>query len=236
MEITIEKHQSIYVLRDDLLNGGTKSVLMDEIVKQNPHATEFVYASPVYGGFQIALSLYCKKHNLQATIFCAKRNTRHPNTLRCIENGANIVEIFPAYMTVLNKRATDYCTGKPHAHKIQFGANTLENINIITDRTKQIFDTLGFEPDEIWVAVGSGTIITGILQAVKTAKVFGILVGGDFQYSHPNVEFIRYPRPFHIESKITPPFPSMPNYDRKAFEICLERHNPNNRVLFWNVL
>ena len=56
--ITIEKHYDINILRDDLLIGGTKSILMSSLDNET-HINEFVYASPVYGGFQIALSAYC---------------------------------------------------------------------------------------------------------------------------------------------------------------------------------
>jgi hypothetical protein len=239
--ITIEEHSGIHVLRDDLLEGGTKSVFIDEMVKELPHVKEFVYASPVYGGFQIALSIYCKKHQLKATIFCAKRNIRHPNTIACIEYGANIVEVFPGYLSVIEKRARQYCDKTPHTHKIVFGAHTPPNINIIADRARRIFETMGREPDEIWVSVGSGTIITGILQAVNNARVYGVVVGADFQMKHPNLTLIKYPRPFEVESKIQVDFPSMPNYDRKAFEICLEKTCSPERtasplILFWNVL
>jgi hypothetical protein len=55
--IVIEKHKCVNVLRDDLLPGGTKSILMPSIIGDS---LEYVYASPVYGGFQIALSAYCQ--------------------------------------------------------------------------------------------------------------------------------------------------------------------------------
>jgi hypothetical protein len=234
--ITIEQHYGIQVLRDDLLEGGTKSILMDGIVKRHPQINEFVYASPVYGGFQIALSAYCKKHKLKVTIFCAQRKIKHPNTIKCIEYGANIIEVFPGYLSVIEKRAKDYCDKLPTAHKIEFGAHTVENINTIANRARDVFKKLKGEPDEIWVAVGSGTLITGILQAVHTAKVYGVIVGADFQMKHPNLKLLKYPKPFEIESPIQIDFPSMANYDRKAFEMCLKHQRKNKSVLFWNVL
>ena len=45
--ITIEKHNNVYVLRDDLLPGGSKSILMNHIL--DPNYDEYIYASPVYG-------------------------------------------------------------------------------------------------------------------------------------------------------------------------------------------
>ena len=235
--IKIENHYGITVVRDDLLDGGTKSILLDGIENQYPQVTEYVYASPVYGGFQIALSAYCKKKGLKATIFCAKRNTKHSNTLKCIEYGSNIVEVYPGYLSVVEKRAKDYCEKKPNIHKFVFGANTPENINKITQRVKKVLQYLKREPDEIWVAVGSGTLIKGILQAVNTAKVCGVVVGANFEYSHPNLTLIKYPKPFESESRIKVDFPSMANYDRKALELCLEHKKTTNAdILFWNVL
>jgi cysteine synthase len=236
-QIKIEKHYGINVLRDDLLEGGTKSILLDGIEKTYPDITEYVYASPVYGGFQIALSAYCKNHGLKATIFCAKRAKKHVNTLKCIEYGANIIEVYPGYLSVVEKRARDYCEKKLHVHKFVFGANIPENITIISNRAKKVLEHLNREPDEIWVAVGSGTLVKGILQSVKDAKVYGVLVGADFEYSHPNLTLIKYPKPFESESHLNVAFPSMANYDRKALELCLSMsRSPSIDVLFWNVL
>ena len=50
--ITLEQHNGYTVLRDDNLLGGTKSVFIERMIP--PGASEVVYASPVYGGFQIA--------------------------------------------------------------------------------------------------------------------------------------------------------------------------------------
>jgi hypothetical protein len=235
--IKIEKYYGINILRDDLLDGGTKSILLDGIEKQYPDISEYVYASPVYGGFQIALSAYCKKKGLKATIFCARRGTKHPNTLKCIELGANIIEVYPGYLSVVEKRSKDYCEKKSYVHKFVFGANTPENINKITERAKKVLQELKSEPHEIWVAVGSGTLVKGILKAVKNSKVYGVLVGADFEYSHPNLTLIKYPKPFETESRMNVEFPSMVNYDRKALELCLAHNRPlNTDILFWNVL
>jgi hypothetical protein len=235
--VVIQKHYGINILRDDLLEGGTKSILLEGIEKLYPHVIEYVYASPVYGGFQIALSAYCKKKGLKATIFCAKRKQKHPNTLKCIEYGANIIEVYPGYLSVVEKRARDYCDKKSHIHKFVFGANTSENINIITTRAKKVIEQLGSEPEQIWVAVGSGTLVKGILQAVTNAKVYGVIIGADFEYEHPNLTLIKYPKSFEKESLLEVVFPSMANYDRKALELCLAQNDIfTSNILFWNVL
>ena len=232
----IKDHYGIKVVRDDLLPGGTKSILLASI--DNSAINEFVYASPVYGGFQIAISMYCKSVDKKATIFCAKRNIMHPNTLKCIEHGATIVEVPYGYLSVVEKKAREYCEGKPATHKIVFGASTDENKLLIKNRVLDAITQLGQEPDEIWCAVGSGTLISGILLAVsEKVKVFGVQVGADFKDhdQNHNLTIIKYPKSFDKESKLKIDFPSMPNYDLKAFEICLHQRG-GGIVLFWNVL
>jgi len=294
--IKIEDHYGIGVLRDDLLVGGTKSILLDSIFEaainvndSNNAINEFVYVSPVYGGFQIALSAYCKKHNKKATIFCAKRNKRHPNTELCASYSANIVEVPYGYLTVVEKRAREYInqqhnhnqyqcqqcqlgehpetyntktqqtTQQTRIHKIAFGAKSPENIDLIACRAKSVIEsfTAMFKnpPDEIWCAVGSGTLLCGIIQAVNElssqgqgmvggqTKIYGVQVGAEFKGAEaclaPLVTIIKYPKPFEYASKLKIDFPSMSNYDLKAFEMCLRYNgmNPmNKKILFWNVL
>jgi len=236
--ITIEKHHGIYVVRDDLLPGGTKSILLSVMNNENPHIKEYVYASPVYGGFQIALSIYCKTHNIKATIFCAKRTKQHPNTLKCIEHGANVIEVDYGYLSVIEKKAREYCIGKLNVEKIIFGASTNKNKLIIAKRVERAMKTLPFIPDEIWCAIGSGTLVSGILLGTRNINIVGVQVGADFKEEDKNLRIIKYPKSFDKESKIKIDFPSMPNYDLKAFELCLKemKINPNKKILFWNVL
>lgn len=246
MAIIIETHNGIHVLRDDLLIGGTKSILMP-LLDNDSHIKEFVYASPVYGGFQIALSAYCKSVGKKATIFCAKRNLKHANTLACIDNGANIIEVYPGYLTCVEKKAREYCIGKTNSvKKIAFGAKSNETIELIAHRTRQVIHHFKQQIDEIWVAVGSGTLITGILQGLKSShvnvKVFGVQVGADIEEhirnEYENLTIITYPKPFEYESKLQINFKSMKNYDLKAFELCLDYNKgcTNKTILFWNVM
>lgn len=231
MEPIIKKHHGIKVLRDDFLTGGTKSILMPKLIKGGD---EFVYASPVYGGFQIALSAYCEKVGKRATIFCAKRKEKHPNTLKCLQYGAQVIEIDYGYLSVIERRAKDYCD-ETGAVKLKFGAQTVDNVFEIGQRVRKVIDILNGEPEEIWCAIGSGTLVSAILMATNTAKVYGVQVGADFKSNNPRLTVMKYHRDFSYESKFKAEFPSMANYDLKAFEYCME-HKKSNNVLFWNVL
>lgn len=229
--VVLEEHNGVTVLRDDVLAGGTKSILMPYLVKDK---AEYVYASPVYGGFQIALSAYCKSVGKQATIFCAKRKEMHPNTQKCIEYGAKIIEVPYGYLSVVEKRARDYCE-MGGAEKLVFGAKDDFCINLIADRMRQIIKQLGREPKEIFCAVGSGTLVEGILRGTETAKVIGVQVGAEYTNENPRLRLLKYHKDFNSASQQKSDFPSMPNYDLKAWEYCLI-YKKSDDVLFWNVL
>lgn len=228
----VETYNNIKVLRDDLLPGGTKSILMPFII--NDQYNEYVYASPVYGGLQIALSEYCSKVKKRITIVCAKRKQMHENTIRCLKSGANIIEVDYGYLTVVEKRAKDYSKING-AKKIEFGGKNIENKKIISNRVQQLIKILGKEPDEIYCAVGSGTLVESILDATKHSKVCGVIVGKYYENQHQRLTLMKHHLDFNKESKFKSEFPSMKNYDLKAYEYCI-KYRKSNDTLFWNVL
>lgn len=226
--IVIRKYFGINVVRDDLLPGGTKSVLMPEII--DPGKT-YVYASPVFGGFQIALAAYCGQ---RAVIFCAKRGKKHENTLEVLKYGGKVVEVPNGFLSVVEARAREYAE-KTGAVKLDFGAKNPTNIGIIRDRVKQAIQVLGSEPEEIWCAIGSGTLVSAILEATTTARIKGVEVGQKCGIKHERLQVIVYPKSFDKPSAFDAPFKSMKNYDLKAFEYCV-KYKKSKNVLFWNVL
>ena len=102
----ITKHQNIYVVRDDLIPGGTKRCFADALIRNND---EVVYASPVYGGAQIAIAHAAKSLGVKATIFCAKRKQPHPRTMEAHKAGAKIVQIPNGYLSNVKAKARSYC-------------------------------------------------------------------------------------------------------------------------------
>jgi hypothetical protein len=238
MSIVIETHQNIQVLRDDLLPGGTKSILLKEIL--DPSYTEYVYASPVYGAAQIALSSYCKSIGKQATIFCAKRTKLHPNTQRCLDLGAKVVEIPYGYLYSVQHHAKNYCE-ENGAMLLPFGLDTEKSKTLLANRTKDIISQLGYEPDEVWCALGSGVLMEGIIKGTTTSKIKAVQVGKEynigikqFQEGFDRLEIYKHKLAFDKISKFKANFPSTPNYDLKAWEMCVQNRG-NGKILFWNV-
>ncbi|SHK93238.1 Pyridoxal-phosphate dependent enzyme [Chitinophaga jiangningensis] len=230
----IEQHNGILVLRDDLLLGGTKSIFIQQLL--NPTAKQFVYASPVYGGFQIALSAICQHIGKKAIIFCAKRKNPHANTLRCEQLGAEIHQVNAGYLSVVTAKAKEYCRLVPDSELLPFGANSELAINAIATRCRLLIATIGVEPDTIVCAVGSGTLLQGILRGTTTSKVIGVQVGKECSVAHPRFTRYVYPKPFEKESSCNSPFPSCSNYDLKAWEVLNDLQPIPGVTVFWNVM
>jgi hypothetical protein len=82
----------------------------------------------------------------------------------------------------------------------------------------------------------------------ESITVIGVQVGAEFipDERNKNLMIVKYPKSFEKESSLKIDFPSMPNYDLKAFEMCLEYYNKyyndknckhtKKNILFWNVL
>ena len=146
---------------------------------------------------------------------------------------ANVIEVDNGYLNVINKRAMDYCkmTG---ALKLDFGAKTELAKNLLCNRMKEVIETIGHEPKEIWCPIGSGTLVESILMATEKSKVIGVQVGAEYNNTHNRLYVIKYNKPFDKPSNISSPFPSMKNYDLKAWELCM-KYKKTNDVFFWNV-
>lgn len=235
----IELHNGILVVRDDLLKGGSKRVIVEHLLKKHIDKTEFVYASPVYGGFQIALATVCKDQGKKAVIVCAKHKTRKSPTIHCIDLGAEVIETNPGRLNVIQKRARDYVADHPQSIYIEFGGQDITAIMILSERVQRALKKLEKEPDEIWCACGSGTLALAILEATTTTIVHGVQVGKDVTITNPRFVKHIYQLPLHKPSKYHPPFPSNPYYDAKTYEELISLYHPyldyDKTVLFWNV-
>lgn len=228
-----EDAPGIMVLRDDLLPGGTKSIFIPEILEEG--VEEYVYASPVVGGFQLALA---RALGDKATIFVAKRKEMHRNQREVLEYGGKIIEIPYGYLSNVTAKAKAYVAEKPEQRKlVEWGGST--HVALISERMRQVLAETG-PLDEVWCAVGSGTLLEGILGAVpESTRVYGVVVGAEYtkKEGQDNLSLLKYPKPFNWECSIPSlPFPSNPNYDQKALELCLKQsRGEDKKILFWNV-
>ena len=70
-KIKIEKHDDIYVVREDLLEGGSKRRFIDRYIREEIEkgAEEFVFGGcPATGYAQMSLTLQASKYGAKSTL------------------------------------------------------------------------------------------------------------------------------------------------------------------------
>lgn len=226
----VQEHEGILVVRDDLIKGGSKRRFVSQLFSS---ALEVVYASPVYGGAQIAIAHAAKDAGIKATIFCAKRNEPHPRTLEAKAAGAQIVQVPHGYLSNVKSKAQDYCelTG---AQLLPFGMNTPLAIAAIAAAAATVQAEIGVL-DQVWCVGGSGVLCRGLQLGLAAKQFYVVQVGRELQPRDiDRAIVIKSPLDFAKDAKIKPPFPSCSNYDAKAWEFI--KTQAKGRVLFWNVM
>lgn len=221
------EHEGIHVVRDDLHHGGTKARYVRKLFDR---ASEVVYASPAEGGAQFALASVAAELGKRATIFVAKRETPHPRAFEAKRLGAQIVQVEPGYLTVVQARAKAYCAATG-ATLAPFGMDMPEAIETIA----QAACSVDIRPDEVWCAAGSGVLARGLALAWPKARRHVVSVGRALTVDEVAGAVIHSSgMPFARPHKVQPPFPSDPHYDAKAWHLCKARKG-KGIVLFWNV-
>lgn len=228
----VECHAGVHVVRDDLLPAGAKSRFLD-VLLQNSEVDEWVYgSSPRVGYGQISLAYVASRHHKRSTVFVAKAKSLHPNSLRAQEYGARIVEVPTGFLTVCGARAREYVNAHPRTRLVPFGLadDTVYGCIIRVARS------LPLDPDEVWTVAGSGTLNRGLQLAFPRAKCVMVSVGHVLSGEEIGRACVyRTPLKFSQSAKVLPPFPSVPQYDAKAWEYILKFADTSKTVLFWNV-
>ena len=221
------QYDSLYVVRDDLLQGGTKrralNVWLSELGKG-----DYVYAGPCEGYAQLALAYACRDlgRGYQAWLALAERLVFHPRTQRARELGALVVEIKPGYLSVVQSHAR-YFAHHEGFTLLPFGLDSPRFVAILADIARGV----PYKPKEVWCVAGSGTLTRALQQAWPRAKHFAVQVG-----HKPDVgkaELLVAPEAFARDAVDPPPFPSCGNYDAKAWQFIVKHASPG--ALFWNV-
>lgn len=222
------EHDGILVVRDDLFPGGTKARFLPLLFSDE--VDEIVYASPAEGGAQTALAWAAKARGKRATIFVAARKEPHPRGILARQLGANVIEVKPGYLAVVQARAREYAAQAPDRALVPFGADVSEALTVIAGAAR----SLNIEPAEVWCAAGSGVLARGLALAWPNARRHVVQVGRELSRDEvAGAEIHVYPKPFSAEGSPAP-FPSDPHYDAKAWEVTKARHGPGLCV-FWNV-
>ena len=225
----VKEHDGIQVVRDDLIEGGTKRRAFYTYIKSKDYE-EFVYASPRQGYAQLSLAYACKDLGRKATVTVPK-GERYWLTDAAEELDCNIIEVPMGFLTNIQAKAKKYCLDNG-AHLIPFGGDH----PIIIEAMRQTALSIGINPTEVWTVMSSGVLSRGLQGAWPNAKVYGVKIGHNTtRREQGRAETFKSKYAFHQECKEPerPPFPSSLTYDSKAWSFIKEK--ANNNSLFWNV-
>jgi hypothetical protein len=234
-QVQIEEHQGFLVVREDLTPGGSKMRFLPYVV--DPKAPELVFGGPFCGGAPLTLSEIGKRTGQKVTLFYAKRAKLHPRQEKARANGAKLMFVEPGYMNVVQKRARDYAA-KRGAMFLNLGFDEPRAEEPFVAFMEKVRKGLKKAPRTIWCATGSGMLARCLGKAFPDSQVVGVAVGlasrHDKQEFPSNVRLEECGYAFAQTCKIDAPFTSCPNYDRKAWEVMLEKGKKGD--MLWNVL
>lgn len=226
----VTQHEGIYVVRDDLIKGGTKRAFVGKLIYGYE---EVVYASPVYGGAQIAIAHAAKDLGIKATIICAKRKKPHARTLEAKNAGAKVIQVPTGYLSNIKSKARKYCE-MSGAYLLPFGLESQLAFTAIAARAAKVQKLVG-ELDEVWCVAGSGVLARGLQLGLDAKKFNCVQIGRTLHQSDVGEAHVYiHPFDFSKDAKINPPFPSCSNYDAKAWEYVIKQGK--GKRLFWNVM
>ena len=226
----IKDYDGVKVVRDDLIDGGTKRRAFYVYIKSKPDIEEFVYASPRQGYAQLSLAYACKDLGRMCTV-TVPQGKRYWLTDEAEELGCNIIEVPMGFLTNIQAKAKKYCLDN-EAHLIPFGADHPIIINAMT----QTALSLDVNPKEVWTVMSSGVLSRGLQAAWPNAIVYGVKIGHNTTIQEQGRAMcLRSKYKFQQECKESerPPFPSSLTYDSKAWSFIKEKATKG--ALFWNV-
>lgn len=219
----IEIHNGITVVREDLLEVGSKARLGEALIA-NCKSDTIVYVQPRFGYAGVSLTKLCKKYNKKLILFMPSSKEVSEHQAYCIENGCEYHFHRIAAMPNLNRIA------KNHANEI--GAFFIPlglKHHLVTAMIIKTAIKIP-EPKSFWTAFSTGVLNRALQIAWPNAKANGLAVSRNIQEGEKGrANVVSHYQIFQSDSKIKPPFPSASNYDAKVWEYL----QPGD--LFWNV-
>lgn len=219
----IDEIEGLFVVRDDLILGGTKRRVLDSLITPGK---EYVYASPAFGYAQVALGHCCRDVGATAVIFTAKRQRLHKRTEEAAAAGARVVQVPYGYLSNVQSKARQYCE-ETGANYFPFGFDCELFVQLLSEEAGRTT----VKPDEVWCAAGSGTLSRALQRAWPAAIVHAVAVGAEPDVGSAVLH--RAPEKFEADARCPPPFPSCSNYDAKVWQFASRL--ASRGALVWNV-
>lgn len=233
-QATIEEHEGIIVVRDDLFPGGTKARILPALMQG---ASEVVFGGPFCGGAPVALSVVGQALRIPVTLFFAERKEWHPRQRLCQSFGAGLVAVSIGRMSKVQKVAREYAERKG-ALFFKLGYDMPLARDGMLGFMREVRQAVG-SLDYLYLSMGTGMLAICAATIWPEARIVATAVGLKSRWSAQefpvNIEIVEWPTTIDKPSLVSTPFPCDPYYDKKAWE-TLKAQQASGRVLFWNVL
>lgn len=233
----VKNYGKFRVVRDDLLEIGSKARFADALFFLHPEIGEWVYgSSPAHGFAQVSLAAAAKRYGKRAVLFMAKRAQKRytQQQITAIRLGATMHWVPNGYLTVTESRARKYVSENPSSRMlVPIG---LDDPIILAAIIKVARSLQLPSVKEIWTVAGSGTLSRGLQMAFPDAVVHAVAVGHELtEAQRGRAKVWRHPLRFdqEVPKKDLPPYPSLRNYDAKLWKFV--RKYGNSGALIWNV-
>ncbi|USN87388.1 MAG: hypothetical protein H6779_03150 [Candidatus Nomurabacteria bacterium] len=223
-KLSVHKIDGFRVVRGDLVPGGIKHLALEEALR---HISEIKIACAVheYGHSGLALAIAAMKMGKEAHIFLAG-NPRYTYVTEYLKDFPNV------FFHFANKVRKQHEVG----NLVKNWARENEAFHLPIGFNCELFRTelikLAKEtitsPEEVWVAVGSGTTFGCLKEAWPKTKVCGVSLG----FLLHDVEYTVIEKSEEVAREY-PPYPSAPFYDAKIWRFVKEK--ARRGAVIWNI-
>ena len=228
----IENHNGFFVVRDDILEYGSKIRFIDYLIKTEGNEWVFGGANKVGWG-PISLTYVCNKYNKKATFFMAKRKTPTWHQQKVLDMNGEIHWVANGMLNVTKAKAKKYYEEDTINRRVlPLG---LEHPTVLGSIIK-VARSLSVEPTEIWTVASSGTLNRGLQLAFPNVPAYAVQIGHKMNdYEKGRAEIIKSPYAYDkvVSEDKMPPYSSEPYYDAKVWEFVKKKNKKG--ALVWNV-
>lgn len=242
METYKSGDRSFHVINDGKKHTyGTKErITLDYVTeKMKEGFNDFVYAGPVNAMGAFALAKGCVAAGASCTLFLSgpKLSPQAKGFPQSVK-----MNLMNDSLPVVTEIAEQYVKSNPRRFMVPFGINDPFYKSLLKASIEGDKEIMSLKPKRMWLAVGSGTILSILMEIFPDTEFHAVQVGKSLKIEtlHPDVEnsqkrIITYwaPERFSHAAKIQPPYSSLLNYDAKIWQFVLKDGQDGDFI--WNV-
>jgi hypothetical protein len=192
---------------------------------------EFVYSSSSETAGGYALARAAMLHGAKAALFLVgPRLPPHAWGLSQLV----YVEVMNMSMADMDAKANQYVASNPKRLKVPFGIHDQEYRNMLFQNLQRDPEVLSLNGRRIWIAVGSGTLLSVLLEVLPRSTFQAVQVGKSLPVellTNTRVTAYEAPEKFPRPAEYPPPYRSLlQNYDAKIWRFVLQHGQDGDAI------